>query len=82
MPELWIPYGSVETLVTVQAENLGAVVDPQAEKGVIETERMLEAMKRASALFICDASPTTAEPAGTRTRARFRRAAKGLLRCA
>ena len=51
----------METLVTVQAENLGAVVDPQAEKGVIETERMLEAMKRASALFICDASPTTAE---------------------
>ena len=61
MPELWIPYGSVETLVTVQAENLGAVVDPQAEKGIDETERMLEAMKRASALFICDASPTTAE---------------------
>ena len=61
MPELWIPYGSVETLVTVQAENLGAVVDPQAERAVVETERLLEAMKRASALFICDASPTTAE---------------------
>ncbi|MGD0145636.1 MAG: hypothetical protein ABSB53_02130 [Nitrososphaerales archaeon] len=61
MPELWIPYGSVETLVTVQAENLGAVVDPQAETGVIETERLLEGMKRISALFICDASPTTAE---------------------
>ena len=61
MPELWIPYGSVETLVTVQAENLGAVVDPQAEKAVIETERLLEAVKRTSSLFICDASPTTAE---------------------
>lgn len=61
MPELWIPYGSVETLVTVQAENLGVVVDPQAEKGVIETERLLEAIKRVSALFICDASPSTAE---------------------
>lgn len=61
MPELWIPYGSVETLVTVQAENLGAVVDLQAEKGVVETERLIEAMKRISALFICDASPTTAE---------------------
>ena len=61
MPELWIPYGSVETLVTVQAENLGAVVDPPAEKGVIETERLLEAMKQASALFVCDASPTTTE---------------------
>jgi hypothetical protein len=61
LPELWIPYGSVETLVTVQAENLGAVVDPQAEKCVIETERLLEAMKRASALFICDTSPSTAE---------------------
>jgi hypothetical protein len=61
LPELWIPYGSVETLVTLQAENLGAVVDPQAEKGFIETERLLEATKRASALFVCDASPTTAE---------------------
>jgi hypothetical protein len=61
LPELWIPYGSVETLVTVQAENLGEVVDPQPEKGLIETGRLLEAMKRASALFICDASPTTAE---------------------
>jgi hypothetical protein len=61
LPELWIPYGSVETLVTVQAENLGTVVDPPAEKGVVETERMLEAVNRASALFICDASPTTAE---------------------
>ncbi|MGD0395515.1 MAG: hypothetical protein ABSB26_01215 [Nitrososphaerales archaeon] len=61
MPELWIPYGSVETLVTVQAENLGAVVDPQAENSVIERERMLETMSRASAVFICDASPTTAE---------------------
>ena len=61
MPELWIPYGSVETLVTVQAENLGAVVDPQAEKGGVETERLLEEVKRTSALFICDSSPTTAE---------------------
>jgi len=61
LPELWIPYGPVETLVTVQAENLGAVVDPQAEKGVIETERLLEATKRASELFICDSTPTTAE---------------------
>ncbi len=61
MPELWIPYGSVETLVTVQAENLSTVVDPQAEKGAIETERILDALNRTSALFICDASPTTAE---------------------
>ncbi|MGP8125727.1 MAG: hypothetical protein ACLQEQ_07710 [Nitrososphaerales archaeon] len=61
MPELWIPYGSVETLVTIQAENLGVVVDPQPEMGVTEKERLLEALKRTSALFICDASPPTAE---------------------
>jgi hypothetical protein len=61
LPELWIPYGSVETLITVQAENLGALAEPQAEKSTIETERLLEAVKGASALFLCDASPTTAE---------------------
>lgn len=61
MPELWIPYGSVETLVTVQAENLGTVVDPQPEKGVIETEKLLEVVKMVAALFVCDACPTTTE---------------------
>jgi len=59
--ELWIPYGSVETLVTTQAENLGIVVDPQPERIVTEKERLHEALKGASALFICDASPTTTE---------------------
>jgi len=47
--------------VTVQAENLSAVVDPQPEKSIGGTERLLDALKGTSALFICDASPSTAE---------------------
>jgi hypothetical protein len=61
LPEIWIPYGSVESLVTVQAENLGSVVEPQAEKGSGEPERLLELLKGASALFVCDAAPPTLE---------------------
>jgi hypothetical protein len=61
LPELWIPYGSVETLVTVQAENLGAVVNPLPEDGIAEAEKLLEGIKVSAALFICDASPTTIE---------------------
>ncbi len=61
MPELWIPYGPVETLVTVQAENLGVVVEPEAEKSTEETARLLEVLKGASALFVCDSTPTTFE---------------------
>ncbi|MBI3840664.1 MAG: hypothetical protein HY297_01705 [Thaumarchaeota archaeon] len=61
MPEIWIPFGSVETLVTLQAENLGAVLDPEPEKGTMESERQLAAVKDAAALFICDSNPTTVE---------------------
>jgi len=61
LPEIWIPYGPVETLVTIQAENLATVVDPKPERGSVETERLLDNLKGASALFICDASPPTTE---------------------
>ncbi len=61
MPELWIPYGSVETLVTIQAENLGALVDPQPERPTIETERLLAALGGKASLFVCDSSPPTVE---------------------
>jgi hypothetical protein len=61
LPEIWIPFGPVETLVTVQAENLGAVVEPAAEKSSGDMERIGEAVKGASALLICDSAPSTFE---------------------
>lgn len=59
MPEIWIPYGEVEALITVQAENLGTVVDPEAEKSTGETDRLTEKVRRSARLFVCDLSPTT-----------------------
>jgi len=61
LPEIWIPYGGVETLVTIQAENLGAVVEASSEAGSVETERVAELVKAASQLFICDSAPATLE---------------------
>ncbi len=31
MPEIWFPYGDVETLVTLQAENLGEIIESGAD---------------------------------------------------
>ncbi|MDE1858161.1 MAG: hypothetical protein KGI26_03730 [Thaumarchaeota archaeon] len=61
MPELWIPYGSVETLVTIQAENLGAVSEPPVEGGSLDVDRLVELAKGSGRLFICDATPATLE---------------------
>lgn len=61
MPEIWIPYGGVESLVTIQAENLGAVAEAPAEGGGVEMERMVELAKGAAQLFVCDATPATME---------------------
>jgi len=61
MPELWIPYGSVETLVTLQAENLGVVAEPPSDQGSVEMERMSEIAKGATKVFVCDAAPPTLE---------------------
>ena len=61
MPELWIPYGGVETLVTLQAENLGAVAETPPEKGAAEMERVSELVKGAAQIFVCDAAPPTYE---------------------
>jgi hypothetical protein len=61
MPELWIPYGSVETLVTIQAENLGAVSEPPQEGGALDTERIVELAKGSGKFFVCDPSPATLE---------------------
>jgi hypothetical protein len=59
MPELWIPYGGVETLVTLQAENLGLVAEPPTEGGSIDTERIIELVKGSGTVYICDAAPGT-----------------------
>ncbi len=61
MPEIWIPYGAVETLVTLQAENLGAVAEPETEGGSTENERMTALVKGSTQLFVCDATPATTE---------------------
>ena len=61
MPEVWFPYGGVETLVTIQAENLGTMVEPIAGERNVETERLAELLKGQVALFICDTNPTTLE---------------------
>ena len=61
MPELWIPYGAVENLVTIQAENLGVVAEPPSDQGSVEVERMSELAKGASLIFVCDSAPPTLE---------------------
>ena len=61
MPEIWIPYGGVETLVTLQAENLGVVAAPPAEDVNSEAERISELLKTTTQLLICDSSPPTME---------------------
>jgi hypothetical protein len=61
MPELWIPYGAVENLVTLQAENLGVVAEPPSDQGSIEIERVSELAKGASQVFVCDSAPPTFE---------------------
>lgn len=61
MPEVWIPYGEVETLVSVEAENIGSVVNPDPEKSAGETDRLSEKLRRAGRLFVCDSAPSTLE---------------------
>ena len=61
MPELWIPYGGVETLVTLQAENLGVVAEGTSEGASPDIERLSELVKGAAKLFVCDSAPATIE---------------------
>ncbi|MDG6982299.1 MAG: hypothetical protein JRM74_02475 [Nitrososphaerota archaeon] len=61
MPELWIPYGGVETLVTIQAENLGSVAEPSPEGANLDMERVAELAKSSASVFVCDAAPATLE---------------------
>jgi hypothetical protein len=53
--EVWIPYGHVEALLTIQIENLGELVDPKAENRVGELATQLsERVKQSQQLVICD----------------------------
>jgi hypothetical protein len=61
LPEIWIPYGNVETLVTIQAENLGAVAEAPPEGASLDVGRVNELLKGSAALFICDSAPATLE---------------------
>jgi hypothetical protein len=61
VPELWIPYGNVETLITIQAENLGVVSEPAQEGGSYDQERVGELAKGAGKVFVADATPATLE---------------------
>jgi len=61
MPELWIPYGGVETLITLQAENLGVIAETEAEGGAADVERAVELVKGSSQVFVCDYVPATLE---------------------
>jgi hypothetical protein len=61
MPELWIPYGGVETLVTLQAENLGVVAEPPPDQGSVEMERMSELARGAAFEFLKGLLPVFSE---------------------
>jgi hypothetical protein len=64
MPELWIPFGNVETLVTLQAENLGVVAEGPEEGGTTDFPRVSELVRGSTQLFICDTAPSTIELVG------------------
>ena len=58
--EIWVPYGDVESLVTLMQENLGETIDPKPESHVEEIVIPLaERMKGAGQVFICDYKPAT-----------------------
>ena len=61
MPEIWVPYGSVETLLTIQAENLGTVVEPTEDAKSYEAEKLADRVRRTSRLFVCDNKPPTVQ---------------------
>ena len=58
--EIWVPYGEVESLVTLMQENLGETVDPAPESHVEEiVSRLSDKMRVAEKVFICDQKPAT-----------------------
>ena len=62
LPEIWIPYGDTESLVTLGAENLGELIEPvQDSLAEEEVERLRGSLAEFSDLVICDCKPSTLE---------------------
>src|SRR5438128_6137603 len=62
LPEIWIPSGDSETLITLGAENLGELIEPaQDSLAEEEIERLKGSLAEFSDLVICDCKPPTLE---------------------
>jgi len=58
--EIWLPYGDVESLVTLQAENIGELVDPAPEGRAEELGlALVERLRGFERLVVCDSKPST-----------------------
>ncbi|MDA4116840.1 MAG: hypothetical protein OK455_00655 [Thaumarchaeota archaeon] len=58
--EIWVPYGEVESLITLMQENLGETLDPRPESHLDEmVVTLLERLKGAERIFILDLKPAT-----------------------
>lgn len=58
--EIWVPYGDVESLLTLQAENLGELVDPTPESHAEELTQILrDRLKGFGRFIVCDSRPAT-----------------------
>ena len=58
--EIWVPYGDVESLVTLMQENLVETIDPKPESHLDEIVVPLsEKLKGAEKVLICDYKPAT-----------------------
>lgn len=62
MPEIWIPYGETETLVTLGAENLGKLIEP-AQDGLAgeEIQSLKGKITEFGEVAVCDYKPSTIE---------------------
>ncbi len=58
--EIWVPYGDVEAVLTLQAENLGELIDPKPENHMDEiVERLSDRFKESERVILCDIRPPT-----------------------
>jgi hypothetical protein len=58
--EIWIPYGEVETLLTMQAENLAELIDPKPEDRMEQlVSQVLDKFKSSEKVIVCDYKPAT-----------------------
>ena len=58
--EIWVPYGNVESLVTLQAENIGELIDPTPESQADELlHRLGEQINGQDGVVVCDYKPAT-----------------------